>query len=185
MSITLDTRQSRETLPTGTWKVDAIHSQVGFAVQYVVGTFRGSFSPVDVSLEVGDDGSATLTGSADVEGVRVQDENLTAHLKSPDFFDAERAPQITFRSSEIERSGDRIAVKGELTIRGATQQVEATGTITDPTEDAHGGVRFGLELETTVDRTKFGIDWNNELPSGGLALANDVTLTAQLFLVKA
>ena len=63
----------------------------------MVGTFRGSFSPVDATLAVGEDGTATLTGSAPVAGVKVQDENLTAHLQSPDFFDAERAPEITLR----------------------------------------------------------------------------------------
>jgi polyisoprenoid-binding protein YceI len=169
----------------GTWNVDPVHSHVGFEVQFVVGPFRGSFSPVEAKLEVGEDGAATLTGLAPVAGVRVQDENLAAHLQSPEFFDLERTPEITFRSSEIERSGDEIAVKGDLTIKGVTQPVKAKGTITDPAEDAHGGVRFGLRLETTVDRTKFGIDWNNPLPSGESALANEVRLTAELYLVKA
>ncbi len=182
MSTILKTRQA---LPTGTWNLDPVHSHVGFEVQYVVGPFRGSFSPVETKLEVGEDGTATVSGSAPVAGIRVQDENLTAHLQSPEFFDVERTPEITFRSSEIERSGDEIAVKGDLTIKGVTQPVEAKGTITDPAEDAHGGVRFGLKLETIVDRTKFGIDWNNPLPNGESALANEVTLTAELYLVKA
>ena len=183
MSTIVETRQ--EALPTGTWNVDPVHSQVGFEVEYVVGTFRGSFSPIDAKLEVAEGGSATLTGSAPVAGVKVQDENLTAHLQSPEFFDIERTPQITFVSSELERSGEDITVRGELTIKGVTAPVEARGTITDPVEDAHGGVRFGLKLETTVDRTKFGLNWNTPLPSGEPALANEVTLTAELYLVKA
>jgi polyisoprenoid-binding protein YceI len=177
--------QTKESLPTGTWNVDPVHSQIGFAVKYVVGTFRGSFSPIEARLDVGEDGTATLSGSAPVAGVKVQDENLAEHLKSPEFFDLERAPAITFNSTQIRRSGDEIAIVGDLNIKGITHRVEARGTITDPADDAFGGVRFGLELETTIDRTQFGISWNNPLPNGEPSLANDVTLTAELYLVKA
>jgi polyisoprenoid-binding protein YceI len=179
------TTQTRNSLPTGTWNLDPVHSQIGFAVDYVVGTFRGSFSPIEAKLEVGEDGRATLSGSAPVAGVKVQDENLTTHLQAPDFFDIERAPQITFNSTEIRRSGDEIVVAGDLNIKGVAHAVEARGTVTDPADDPYGGVRFGLRLETTIDRTQFGISWNNPLPNGEPSLANDVTLTAELYLVKA
>jgi polyisoprenoid-binding protein YceI len=176
--------ETRNSLPVGTWNVDPVHSTVGFGVEYVVGTFRGSFSPVDVKLEVGEDGSAVLTGKAPVTGVKVQDENLSAHLQSPDFFDAERTPEIEFRSTEIRRDGDEIAIDGELTIKGHAQPIEARGTVTEPADDPYGGVRFALKLETTVDRTKFGLNWNNPLPNGQPSLANEVQLNAELFLVK-
>jgi polyisoprenoid-binding protein YceI len=176
--------ETKESLPVGTWNVDPVHSQIGFEVEYIVGTFRGSFAPVDAKLAVGEDGSATLSGSAPVTGVKVQDENLTAHLQSPEFFDAERTPDISFRSTAIRRSGDDIAIAGDLTIKGITNPIEAVGKITDPGDDPFGGVRFGLKLETTVDRTEFGLNWNNPLPSGEPSLANDVKLTAELYLVK-
>jgi polyisoprenoid-binding protein YceI len=172
------------TLPTGAWKVDATHSQVGFAVDYMVGTFRGTFSPFEATLTVTDDGAATLEGSAPVSGVRVQDENLAGHLQSPDFFDAERAPEIRFRSTEIERAGEEITIDGDLTIRGETLPVVIGGTLGEPADDPYGGVRFVLRLEGTIDRTAFGINWNNPLPNGEPALANDVTLTAELYLVR-
>jgi polyisoprenoid-binding protein YceI len=177
--------ETRNSLPTGAWNLDPVHSQIGFAVDYVVGTFRGSFSPVEAKLEVGDDGSAILTGSAPVTGVKVQDENLSAHLQAPDFFDAERTPDISFSSAAVQRSGEQIAVAGDLTIKGITHPIEAVGTITDPAEDPYGGVRFGLKLETTIDRTRFGLNWNNPLPNGEPSLGNDVKLTAELYLVKA
>ena len=91
------TVEKRNTLPVGDWSLDPVHSQVGFAVDYHVGTFRGSFSPVDGEARGGRGRSAELTGSAPVTGVRVQDENLTAHLLSPEFFDAERTPEITLQ----------------------------------------------------------------------------------------
>jgi polyisoprenoid-binding protein YceI len=176
---------TQQALPTGTWNVDPVHSQVGFAVEYVAGTFRGSFSPVDASLAVADDGTATLSGKAPVNGVKVQDENLEAHLQSPDFFDAERAPEIAFTSTDVTRSGSEISIAGELQIRGTARPVTLSGTVSEPKQDAFGQDRFNLTLETTIDRTLFGIDWNNPLPNGEPSLANDVTLSAELYLVRA
>ena len=172
-------------LPTGTWAVDPVHSQVGFAVDYLVGTFRGSFSPVEGTLAVAEDGAVELKGSAPVTGIKVQDANLSTHLLSPEFFDAERTPAIGFSATDVRRSGDNVTIDGELTIKGVTHPVELTGTISDPVEDAYGNDRVGLTVATTIDRTRFGLNWNVPLPNGKQALANDVTLTAELYLVKA
>lgn len=180
----MTTATETQALPVGNWNVDPVHSTAGFAIKYMIGTFRGSFSPPAARLEVSEDGSAVLTGSVPVAGVKVQDENLEAHLQSPEFFDAERTPEVGFRSTEIRRNGDEVEIDGELTIRGNTAPVTATGTITDPADDPFGGVRFGLVLETTIDRTKFGLNWNNPLPNGKPALANDVAISAELYLVK-
>jgi polyisoprenoid-binding protein YceI len=182
MSIIETTKQG---LPVGTWNVDPVHSQVGFAVEYVVGTFRGSFAPVEASLEVAEDGSAALTGKAPVSGVKVQDENLEAHLQSPDFFDAERAPEITFTSTDVRVEDGRVEIPGELEIRGASLPVTLAGTVGKAGTDPWGNERFNLSLETVIDRTQFGIAWNNPLPNGEPSLANDVTLTAELYLVQA
>ena len=181
----MSTIEMNRALSTGTWNADPVHSHVGFAVEYVVGTFRGTFSPFQATLEAKADGSATLTGSAPVSGIKVQDENLAAHLQSPDFFDAERAPELRFESTSITRDGERVEVDGHLTLRGETKPVRLTGTISEPADDPFGGVRTHLVLEGVVDRTQFGLSWNNPLPNGQPSLANDVTLTAELFLVKA
>lgn len=171
-------------LPTGVWQLDPVHSRVEFAVDYMVGTFRGTFAPFQAELKVAD-GEATLTGSARAESVQVTDENLSAHLRSPDFFDAERAPELTFDSTGIARSGDGVTIEGELTIKGVAQPVTLTGTIADPITDPFGRERIGLDLQGTIDRSSFGIVWNNPLPTGEPSLANDVSLSAELFLVKA
>jgi polyisoprenoid-binding protein YceI len=171
-------------VPTGTWRLDPVHSQVGFAVDYVVGTFRGSFSPVEATLDVAEDGTAHLSGEAPVSAVRVQDETLEAMLASPEFFDAERAPRIRFESSEIRRTGNAVAIEGELEIRGIAQRVALDGKIGEPKVDAFGNTRLHLAVQATIDRTGFGIDYNDTLPSGEPALENEVTLTGELYLIK-
>jgi polyisoprenoid-binding protein YceI len=156
-----------------------VHSTVGFAVKYMVGTFQGSFSDFDAELRDG-----KLRGSARVASIEVKDPNLSAHLQAPDFFDAERHPELTFESGDIQRAGDRLEIAGEITIKGHTEPVRITGVIGEPIQDPFGGERFGLTLEARIDRTAFGVSWNNPLPSGEEALSNDVTLIADLQLAK-
>jgi polyisoprenoid-binding protein YceI len=168
-----------QTVPAGTWAVDKVHSNVAFAVDYMAGTFTGSFNDFDATVTDG-----VVKGSAKVASVQVKDPNLEAHLQGPDFFDAERYPELTFESKSIDRDGDNLKIDGEITIKGHTEPVEITGVITEPFDDPYGGVRFGLKLETKVDRTKFGVSWNNPLPSGEPALSNEVTIIAELQLSK-
>ena len=168
-----------QALPSGTWSVDRVHSEVGFAVEYMAGTFTGTFSDFDVSVT--DD---VLQGSAKVASVQVKDPNLEGHLQSPDFFDAERHPELTYSSNSIERDGDKLKIDGEITIKGHTEPVQITGVISEPIVDPYGGTRYGLKLETTIDRDRFGVSWNNPLPNGEPALANEVVLTAELQLTR-
>jgi polyisoprenoid-binding protein YceI len=168
-----------QVVPAGTWAVDKVHSNIGFAVDYMAGTFQGSFSDFDAELRDG-----TLRGSARVSSIQVKDPNLEAHLQAPDFFDAERHPEISFASKDIRREDDRLSIDGEITIKGDTEPVAITGVITEPINDPYGGERFGLKLEAKIDRTKFGVNWNNPLPSGEPALSNEVTLIADLQLSK-
>jgi polyisoprenoid-binding protein YceI len=177
----MSTTEQTVGVPTGTWTLDPVHSDIGFAVRYSgIGTFRGTFADFDASLVDG-----RLEGTAKVASVQVDDENLAGHLQSPDFFDAERHPELRFVSSAIERDGDRVSVRGELTLRGVTQAVEIAGTVSGPLENAYGQQRLGLDVETTVNRHDFGISWNAELPGGGQALADDVVISANLALVQA
>ena len=170
---------TQQAVPTGTWNADKIHSTVGFAVPYMAGSFQGTFSDFDARLSDG-----APRGTAEVGSIEVKDPNLATHLQSPDFFDAERFPRRGFEASEISRSGDDLTISGELTLKGHTEPVEIKGHINDPAPDPYGGERFGLQLEAKVDRTKFGLNWNNPLPSGDPALANEVTIIVDLQLVR-
>ena len=168
-----------QALPTGTWTLDKVHSNIGFAIDYMAGTFTGSFSDFDAELRDG-----VLRGSARVSSIQVKDPNLEAHLQSPEFFDAERHPELTFESKSIRRDGERLQIDGEVTMKGHTEPVQITGVAGDPINDPYGGERFGAKLEAGIDRTKFGLNWNNPLPSGEPALSNEVTLIADIQLSK-
>lgn len=167
-------------LPTGTWNADPVHSDIAFSVDYMSGTFKGTFSKFSAELVDG-----ALSGSADVSSVQVKDPNLEAHLQSPDFFDAERHPQLTFEGDDVSRDGDQVTIRGRITIKGETRPIEIAGTVTEPITDPFGNERFGLQVEGELDRTVFGVDWNNPLPSGEPALSNQVRLVADLQFVKA
>lgn len=180
MSITTDIRQA---LPVGTWSLDPVHSTIGFEVDYLGGAFRGQFREVAAKLEAEGD-TPVLTGSAKVASADLKDENLAAHIQSPDFFDAERYPELSFESSEIDRAGDQITVRGGITIKGVERPVELTGTIAEPITDPYGRERISLKLDTTIDRNEFGVNWNVPLPDGKPALADEVSLTAELYFVK-
>ena len=123
-------------------------------------------------------------GAARIASLRVKDENLTGHLQSPEFFDGERHPELNFVSTAIRRNGDKVEIDGNLTIKGITKPAPLTGTISGPTVDHFGATRVGFKLQTVIDRTQFDMKWNMPLPNGEPALANEVTLKADLSLVQ-
>jgi polyisoprenoid-binding protein YceI len=167
--------------PAGTYKLDPVHSSVGFVVKRnLVATFRGEFEQIDGSLENG-----VLTGSAEVESVRTAIPELKEHLLSSEFFDASEHPIISFRSTSMSLGEDGSAkVDGELTIRGVTKPVTATGNYGVAT-GLRGAHVAGFDLEATVDRREYGLNWQAPLPSGGDALGWDVTLEVHLELAEA
>ena len=169
-------------ITSGTWKIDRVHSHVGFAVKHmVVSTFRGRFEDYDGRLTVDEHGDPRLEGWVSVDSISVSDENLAA----PDFFDSERYPRIRFTSGAV-RVGEagELEVEGELEIKGHARPVTARGSVSGPHVDIAGNDKLGVELETTVDRREFGLEWNAELPQGGVALDNDVRLDVSLELVR-
>jgi polyisoprenoid-binding protein YceI len=168
-------------LPTGTYGADRVHSSVAFEVGYMgIGLFGGNVSDFDAQLVDG-----RLSGAARIATLEVKDENLHGHLMSPEFFDAGQYPEVSFTTGQATVEGTDVRFEGEITIKGITQPATLTGVITGPLADPYGNERYGLDLETTIDRTAFGITWNNDMPNGTKALADEVTLKANLSLVKA
>ena len=169
MSTTLTTTK---TTPAGTWSADPVHSNVAFEIAYAgTNIFRGGFHEYSAGLSDG-----VLEGSAKVASVDVKDEQLNGHLQTPDFFDAERFPEITFRTSDLEH--------GELTIKGVTRPVAITSSVSEPNVDPFGRERIGITHEAKVDRTEYGMNWNAPNQGGGNYLGDDVTIKADLALVR-
>jgi polyisoprenoid-binding protein YceI len=171
-------------IPAGTYTADPVHSTAGFAVKHMLATFRGSFATINATVTAEEDGTARLTGAVPVGSVVVKDENLQAHLQSPEFFDAEQYPEIRFDSVELDVDGPIATLTGDLTIKGNTERISAEGSVVGPIEDPFGNTKLALQFETVVDRTKFGLNWNAPLPKGGFMLANDVTLSVDLELAQ-
>jgi polyisoprenoid-binding protein YceI len=158
--------------PAGSWSADPVHSNVSFEIAYAgTNTFRGGFHEYSAGLTDG-----VLEGSAKVASVDVKDEQLNGHLQTPDFFDAERFPEITFRTSDLEH--------GELTIKGVTRPVAITASVSEPNVDPFGRERVGITLEATVDRNEYGVSWNAPNQGGGNYLGDDVTIKADLALIR-
>jgi polyisoprenoid-binding protein YceI len=174
----MSTIEQTQGIPTGTWQADTVHSRVAFEVPYAVATFTGEVAGFEASLVDG-----KLSGSAQIATIKVKEENLEGHLLSPEFFDAEKHPVVSFSGNLSRLDGDKVEADGEITIKGITQPAKLTGTITGPAVDHFGATRVGLHLQTTIDRTAFDIKWNMPLPNGEPALANEVTLKAELTLV--
>jgi polyisoprenoid-binding protein YceI len=169
-------------LLSSTYNADPVHSSFGFGVRYQgVSLFKGTLNEVAATLTDG-----RLEGAAKVESISIRTpDQFRQHVLSAEFFDVENHPEVTFTSNDLDLRDDGTAtVAGELTIKGITRPVKATGTWIAPSPDAFGNARGHVNLEAVIDRTEFGINWNMALPSGGNVLANDVTLTVELSLIE-
>lgn len=171
-------------IPAGTWSIDPAHSAVEFHVKHLgLATVKGR-APVVSGTMVGGE-TPSLQGIVDVSSITTFDKNRDAHLASPEFFHAERYPELTFSSASVADDGESLTVDGELTIKGITKPVTLTGTFAGAGADPWGNERIGIDLETVVDRTQWGLDWNAPLPGGGFLLPDRVKLTATFSAVKA
>jgi polyisoprenoid-binding protein YceI len=182
MSIIAETSATQ--IPAGTWSIDPVWSSLEFEVRKVrLIPIKGRVPGFTGTIEGGDEPS--IEGTVDATSITTFDETRDGHLQSPDFFDTQRYPELRFASTEVSVDGDEVRVLGDLTIKGATKPVELTGKFLGTGSDLAGNERIGLELEGTIDRTAFGLEWNAPLPGGGFLLPNDVTLRATFAAVRA
>ena len=177
---------SPDRIPTGTYSVDPTHSNVGFEVKHMgIATVRGAFKAFQGAIDATGE-APTLEGTVDVASIDTGEANRDGHLQSPEFFDAQQYPQISFHSSATEVGGDgQITLKGEITIKGVTKPIELTGTLAENGEDPWGNERIGLELVAVIDRRDFDLKWNQTLPNGNILVANEVKLLVSVSAVKA
>lgn len=167
------------------WTLDPAHSEVSFRVRHLTGRVRGHFKEFSSSLMA--DPAQLTTGSVTVEvktaSVSTEHEKRDAHLRSPDFFDVEKFPVMTFKSTRVEANGSDIAVSGDLTIKGVTRPVVLKGTFNGKVVDPWGKERLGFEVSGTIDRRDFGLTWN-KLVEGSSLVGDDVTIDIAVEAVK-
>lgn len=172
---------------TGVFNSDPTHSSFEFGVKHMkVANFRSRFSDVSAQLR-GDETGLRLVGNAKVESISIHNPpEFRAHVVGgADFFDGDNHPEINFSSTGIDLSDDgTFTLEGELTIKGVSKPITATGDYQEPIEDPYGFTRTALELHATVDRRDWGMDWQAPLPKGGDVLGYDVELSVHLELIK-
>lgn len=180
----MSTETIQQQIPAGSYVVDPVHSSVGFSVIHNgVSTFRSGFADYEATLHGGE--APRLEGTVEVAGIQIDEPSLKGHLLSPEFFDAERFPRLSFASSELSVDQDGAArIRGELEVRGERREVEANGRIVALGGDLAGQARVGLSFAATVDRRDFGLNWQAELPSGGEVLDYAVGIAVELELVE-
>ncbi|HYG68008.1 MAG TPA: YceI family protein [Anaeromyxobacteraceae bacterium] len=172
---------------TSTWTVDLAHSSAGFAVQHlVISQVRGTFTKLDgtLVLDEADVTRSRVDATIDVNSIYTRDENRDGHLKSPDFFDAANHPKMTFKSTKVAKAGkNRLAVTGDLTIRGVTKPVTLDVTTTPEVKGMGGETRRGFTATTKIDRRAFGLAWNKMVEAGPV-VGDEVAITLDLEVVK-
>lgn len=171
-----------------TWNIDPAHSSVEFSVKHMmISTVRGRFRGVKGSIVIDEErqSEAVITAAIDVASVDTGVEQRDAHLRSDDFFNAERYPEITFRSTRIERDGERWRMTGDLTLRDVTRSVVLDVEYDGQVTDANSKQRAGFTARTAINRHDFGVSWNGLIEAGGVAVSDKVKITINVAVVRA
>ena len=173
-------------LTTGTWAVDATHTEAAFTVRHAgISKVRGSVAVTDGTVTVGDDlASTSVSVTLDPATVSTGDANRDGHLKSGDFFDVEKFGQWTFVSTEVREAGKNYVIAGDLTIHGETRPVELETEFNGTAVDPFGNTRAGFEATVTISRKDFGLTWNAALEAGGVLVSDKVVIALDVSIIK-
>ena len=184
----LQTERGMVRVPAGTWRVDPAHSSVGFEVKHLmIATVRGLFSEFDGVIEAAEDdpSNSRVHGWVKVASIDTGNADRDAHLRSPDFFDTERYPRMTFESTRIDHvEGGTYRVAGNLTIKDVTREVEVDATVEGAAEDPWGNERVGVSMRGSIDRTEFGLTWQQALASGGMLVGDEVKIQIDVSAIR-
>ncbi|MCK6550448.1 YceI family protein [Myxococcota bacterium] len=174
---------------TTRWTLDAAHTTVGFSVRHMMITnVRGAFQKVsgEATYDTARPEASTVKATIEVASIDTRDEKRDGHLKSPDFFDVERYPTITFTSTGVKRDGDALLVAGDLTIHGVTRPVTLkVDEVSAELQDPWGMRRIGATAKTKIKRSDFGMTWNAALEAGGILVGDEISIDLEVQLIKA
>jgi len=175
---------------TTTWNIDPVHSVAEFKVKHMmISNVKGQFTRVKgvLTLDEGNLANSSIDASIEAASINTRDDQRDAHLKSADFFDVEKFPTLSFKSTKITKVADgELTVAGELTIHGVSRSVAfAVEGPTAAAKDPWGNTRIGLSATTKINRKDFGLTWNSPLETGGILVGDEVTITLDVQFVKA
>ena len=166
----------------GTWSIDPVHSEVGFSVRHMmVSKVRGRFTKFAGEIVTGEDQLASsVAAEIDLSSIDTGAEQRDAHLRSPDFFDTDNHPLMTYRSTGIRAKGEDFVVDGELTLKGVTKSVPLTLELNGFGPDPYGGTRAGFTATAEINRQDFGVNWNAAMETGGVVVADKVAIHLEI-----
>jgi len=171
-----------------TWEIDPAHSSATFSIRHMtISNVRGEFGKVTgtVNWDDADVAKSTAEATLDATTINTHEPKRDAHLKSPDFFDVEKNPTITFKSTQVQKVGaDHVKITGNLTIHGVTRPVILDATYTGIVKDPGGNTRRGASAKTKLNRKDFGLTWNKSLEAGGVLVGDEVDIALELELAK-
>lgn len=174
-------------IPAGDYKIDPAHSVIGFAVRHLeINWVEGRFKEFEgtIHYDEKDVTKSSVEFTAKVESIDTGVAPRDKHLRTADFFEVEKYPTLTFKSTRVEREGKRYVLHGDLTIKGVTKPVQLPFDITGAVKDPWGNTRFGVNAETTINRRDFGINYGNAFAGGGLDVGNEVNIMLRLEALK-
>jgi polyisoprenoid-binding protein YceI len=172
-------------LSTGVWAIDPVHSSIGFSVRHLmVSKVRGQFETFSGAITVAQDGTPSVTAEVAVDSLTTRNEQRDAHVKSADFFDAERYPVATFRSTAVRADGDDYVLDGDFTLKGVTKPISLHLEFNGVNPGMGQGEVAGFEASIVLNRKDFGIDIDMPLETGGTVVGDKITITLEIEALK-
>ena len=172
-------------LSTGTWAIDPVHSSIGFSVRHlVVSKIRGTFETFSGAIVVAEDGTPSVSAEVAVDSLHTGNEQRDGHVKSADFFDAEKHPTATFVSTGVRADGDSYVLDGDFTLKGVTKPVQLALEFNGVNPGMGHGEVAGFEASVVLNRKDFGIDIDMPLETGGAVVGDKVTITLEIEALK-
>ena len=175
-------------IPAGEYRIDPAHSVLGFAIKHnEIALVRGRFRDFSglINYDDKDITKSSVEVTAKIESINTGVDRRDAHLRTADFFDAAKYPEMTFKSKHVEsKRNNQYVLHGDLTLRGITKPVAIPFTVTGAIKDGQGNTRFGVAGQTTINRRDFGFTWGKTMENGGLDVGNEVMIDLQLEVVK-
>jgi polyisoprenoid-binding protein YceI len=172
-------------LPAGTWAIDPVHSSIEFSVRHLmVSKVRGRFENFSGAIVVAEDGTPSVSAEIAVDSVSSGNEQRDGHIKAADFFDVEKYPTATFKSTGVRADGDKYALDGEFTLKGVTKPVTLDLVFNGTNPGMGHGEVAGFEASVVLNRKDFGIDFELPLETGGTVVGDKVNITLEIEALK-